>query len=246
MGSQVQNYFRSLIMSTFDKDKIKKVLRPLVKSAYEAQDSAEQDMHRNTIDVFAAVIETTIKDISMDEWMKQEKQRQVQKTLQNQIGELHQAVLGTLEGVKNLKTGSVVDLDGTTRGFIAEVKNKHNTTKGNHKKSIYDDLQSQLPDDENIKGYYVEILPKNGKSYDETFTPSDNVTKTNREENERIRRVDGQTFYEKVTGNPNALKELYQLLPVVTAEILQEEYQEERDPNKYLNDEEFSRIYGKK
>lgn len=233
-------------MSTFDKDKVKEVLRPLVKSAYESQDSAEKDMYRNTIDVFAAVIETTIKDISMDEWMVQEKQRQVQKTLQNQIGELHQAVLGTLDGVENLKTGSVVDLDGTAKGFIAEVKNKHNTTKGNHKKSIYDDLQSQLPDDEHIKGYYVEILPKNGKSYDDTFTPSDNVTKNNRDENERIRRIDGQTFYEKVTGNPDALKELYQLLPVVTAEILQEEYGEERDPSKYVNDEEFSRIYGKK
>lgn len=231
-------------MSTFDKDKIKEVLRPLVKSAYESQDSAEKDMYRNTIDVFAAVIETTIKDISMDEWMIQERQRQVQKTLQNQIGELHQAVLGTLDGVNNLKTGSVVDLDGN--GFIAEVKNKHNTTKGNHKKSIYDDLQSKLPEDEDVVAYYVEMLPRNGKSYNEPFTPSDNVTKTNRGKNERIRRIDGQTFYENVTGNPNALKELYQLLPVVTAEILKEEYKEKRDPKKYLKDDEFARIYGEK
>lgn len=230
-------------MPTFDRDKIKEILKPLVKSAYEAQNSAEQDMYRNTIDVFAATIETTIKDISMQEWMVQEKQRQVQKTLQNQIGELHQAVLGTLDGIQNLKTGSVIDLKGND--FIAEVKNKHNTTKGNHKKSIYDDLQSQLPADENVTAYYVEILPKNGKSYDEVFTPSDNVSKKNRDANERIRRIDGKTFYEKVTGNKNALKELYELLPVVTAEILEEEYQEKREPNKYLNNEEFVRIYGK-
>lgn len=233
-------------MPTFDKDKIKEVLRPLVKSAYESQDSAEQDMYRNTIDIFAATIETTIKDLTMEEWMVHEKQRQVQKTLQNQIGELHQAVLGTLDGVQNLGTGSVIDLDGITHGFIAEVKNKHNTTKGNHKKSIYDDLQSRLPSDENVTAYYVEILPKNGKSYDEVFTPSDNVAKKNRDANERIRRIDGQTFYEKVTGNKDALKELYQLLPVVTAEIMKEEYNKKRDPSKYVNDEEFSRIYGKK
>lgn len=233
-------------MPTFDKDKVKEVLRPLVKSAYESQDSAEKDMYRNTIDVFAATIETTIKDITMEEWMVQEKQRQVQKTLQNQIGELHQAVLGTLDQVQNLKTGSVIDLDGTSKGFIAEVKNKHNTTKGNHKKSIYDDLKSKLPDDESVTAYYVEILPKNGKSYDEPFAPSDNVSKIHREANERIRRIDGQTFYEKVTGNKNALNELYQLLPVVTAEILKEEYDEKRDPSKYVNDQEFLRIYGKK
>ncbi len=231
-------------MPTFNKNAIKEVLRPLVKSAYESQESAKQDMYRNTIDIFAAALETTIKDIDMNQWMIQEKQRQVQKTLQNQIGDLHQAILGTLDGVINLKTGSIVDLDATDKGFIAEIKNKHNTTKGNHKKSIYDDLESQLPTDENVIAYYVEILPKNGKSYDEAFTPPDNVTKTNRPLNERIRRIDGQSFYEKVTGNKNALKELYELIPFVTAEILKEEFGVQRNPSKYLNMEEFSRIYG--
>ena len=233
-------------MSTFDKDKVKEVLRPLVKSAYEAQESSEKDIYRNTIDIFAAAIETTIKNISMEEWLVQEKQRQVQKTLQNKIGELHQAILGTLDGVENLGTGSIVDLKGEDKSFIAEIKNKHNTTKGNHKKSIYDDIESCLPENEGVTGYYVEILPKNGKSYDEVFTPSDNVTKKNRSGNERIRRIDGQTFYEKVTNNADALKELYELLPTVTAEILKEEFNEERDPNKYVNQEEFTKVYGKK
>lgn len=103
-----------------------------------------------------------------------------------------------------------------------------------------------MPENEGVTGYYVEILPKNGKSYDEVFTPSDNVTKKNRSGNERIRRIDGQTFYEKVTNNADALKELYELLPTVTAEILKEEFNEERDPNKYVNQEEFTKVYGKK
>ena len=139
-----------------------------------------------------------------------------------------------------------MDLKGEDKSFIAEIKNKHNTTKGNHKKSIYDDIESCLPENEGVTGYYVEILPKNGKSYDEVFTPSDNVTKKNRSGNERIRRIDGQTFYEKVTNNADALKELYELLPTVTAEILKEEFNEERDPNKYVNQEEFTKVYGKK
>ncbi|WP_010129810.1 Eco47II family restriction endonuclease, partial [Haemophilus sputorum] len=68
----------------------------------------------------------------------------------------------------------------------------------------------------NTVGYYVEILPVNGKTYDKPFTPSDNKTKTRRPENDRIRQIDGKSFYERVTGNPNALEDLYKMLPEVT------------------------------
>lgn len=234
-------------MSSFDRNKVKEILRPIVKSAYEAQRDADRELHKNTIDVFSAVIESTIKGISMEEWMIQEKQRQIQKTLQNKIGELHQGVLGTIDGINNLKTGNIVDLNAEEKGFIAEVKNKHNTTKGNHKKSIYEDLKACLDksSNEDLIGYYVEILPKNGKSYDEVFTPSDNVHKNRKQTNERIRRIDGKSFYEKATGNPRAILELYQLLPVLTSEILEEEYGEKRNPSSYINMEEFERVYGK-
>lgn len=231
-------------MSTFDEDKIKKILEPIISKAYEAR-TTESDLRKNTLDVFSASIDCAVRDITLEEWKKQEKQRQMQKTLQNQIGEIHQEVLGTLDGVTNLGTGKVIDLEGD--GFIAEIKNKHNTTKGNHKVAIYDDLESQLAnkDDETV-AYYVEILPRNGKSYNQEFTPSDNRTGKRREANPKIRQIDGQSFYTMVTGNENALRELYELLPRITTEIINEKYGKKQKADDYIDESEFNHIYNKK
>ena len=77
--------------------------------AYETKDS-NLDIRKNTLDIFSASIDSAIRGISLQEWESQERQRQIQKTLQNQIGELHQKVLGTLEGVSDLGVSQVVDL----------------------------------------------------------------------------------------------------------------------------------------
>ena len=157
---------------------------------------------------------------------------------------MHQKILGTINGVEDLGVGSVIDLKGN--GWIAEVKNKHNTTKGNHKVAVYEDLKSQLGNDENTIAYYVEILPKNGKSYDEPFIPSDNKKHSTLPKDEWIRRIGVITFYAKVTGNPNALRELYAMLPVAIAEIMEEDYGQKSNTSSQLLDfKQFERIYGK-
>ncbi len=231
-------------MSSFNREKIKEILMPIVMQAYETKDS-NLDIRKNTLDIFSASIDSAIRGISLQEWESQERQRQIQKTLQNQIGELHQKVLGTLEGVSDLGVSQVVDLEGN--GFIAEVKNKHNTTKGNHKIAIYDDLADRLANkDENTIAYYVEILPVNGKSYDKPFVPSDNRTRNRRKENPRIRQIDGQSFYTKITGNPNSLNELYWLLPDIINEILREKYGINQNTEDYIDQSEFDNIYNRK
>lgn len=226
---------------TFDRNKIKEILKPLVKDALDNK-GKEKDLRRNTLDVFSQVLERTVLDLSKEEWEKRELTRQAQETLQNKIGELHQKILGTIDGITNLGVGEIIDLKG--QGFIAEIKNKHNTTKGNNKTTIYDDLNECLSKaDDNTVGYYVEILPVNGKTYDKPFTPSDNKTKTRRPENDRIRQIDGKSFYERVTGNPNALEDLYKMLPEVTAEIIKEEFNEDRNPSEFIAQDEFDFIY---
>ena len=94
--------------------------------------------------------------------------------------------------------------------IIAEIKNKHNTTKGNHKKNIYDDLESKLNTNYNgFTAYYVEVLPKrNLKTYNKSFTPPDNITQSNRPKNSKIRVIDGASFYEVISGNPDFLEKL--------------------------------------
>ena len=128
-------------------------------------------------------------------------------------------------------TGNVVDLRCQSKKILAEVKNKWNTTKGNHKVRVYDDIKKLLakPQNKDFKGYYVAILSK--AKINAPFAPSDNETSTPRPVDENIIEVDGATFYDIATGEENSLKKLYQALPYILGKILNnkeiEKYTEE-------------------
>jgi hypothetical protein len=232
-------------MTNFNREKIKLILSDIVVKAYLSKGS-EADLYKNTLDCFSCVIDSLIQGISIDEWMQQETMRQSQKTLQNSIGEFHQKVLATFPGVKDLGTGNIVDLVIEDKKIIAEIKNKWNTTKGNHKPNIYDDLEKILTNySNNFVAYYVEMLPKNGKEYDEPFTPSDNVTKTRRPSNNRIRVIDGKSFYTLITGDSDAFQKLYCLIPLLVCEILNERFKLNRNSEEIVQSKIFHDLFQK-
>lgn len=232
-------------MLEFNELKIKSVLKPIVVKTYKAKEE-EADLFSNTLDCFSCTIDALIQGITIEAWMEQEKARQSQKTLQNAIGDFHQKVLGTLDGVVDLQTGGIIDLEAKEKKIVAEVKNKWNTTKGNHKPNIYDDLEKVLRNyASDFVAYYVEILPKNGKRYNLPFCPSDNTTKVKRPTNERIRVIDGYSFYALMTGDEHALRKLYLKLPVIVCEILNEEFHLNRDYSKLDKQADFKEIFNK-
>ena len=99
--------------------------------AHKATEDSERKLYSNVIDPFSALFEAMSINIKLSGWIKKEKSRQLQKTIQNAIGIFHQEILGSFSGWKSLGTGSVVDLVNEDLKIIAEVKNKYNTTKGN-------------------------------------------------------------------------------------------------------------------
>jgi len=137
--------------------------------------------------------------------------------MQNAIGDFHQEVLGSVHGWKNLGVGGGLDVENEEKNIIAEIKNKFNTTKGNHKVEIYDAIKSKLkmPKYAGYVGYYVEVIPRSKKKYNKPFTPPDNKTKKRRPVKNIIRVIDGVSFYEMATGRKNALQELFEVLPKV-------------------------------
>ena len=202
-------------MTVFNKNKFdnyisNKIVEPLVESIVDNK----PDIYRNTLDPFSALIDCMIRNCTPTNWKLQEEGRQTQKTLQNRVGNLHEYVIDCFDDWENLDTGKVIDIVNKKLMIIAEIKNKHNTTKGNHKKDIYDDLKSEI--DKNYNGYtayYVEILPKNKQTYNKPFTPSDNTKNgLNRPLREDIRIIDGSTFYELVSGEKDFIKKLYKTL----------------------------------
>ena len=182
---------------------------------------AGENLHSNVVDPFSALFDALRQEISLTDWVDQEKTRQIQKTMQNALGEFHQAIIGSMDGWEDLPVGHIIDDRNMKRKIITEIKNKHNTTKGSDKKSIYDNLNSQLKGDyKGFTGYYVEIIPKGKRPYDKPFTPSDNVSRKRRPINEKIRVIDGRSFYALASGHKDALKTLYTVLPEVISDIL--------------------------
>lgn len=187
---------------------VDKVIKIIAKAEHEANNS----FYKNVIDPFSALFHGITHAITYKEWIEQEKARQSQKTMQNAIGNFHQEILGSINGWQNLGVGGGLDVVNTQKKIIAEVKNKYNTTKGNHKVEIYDAIKSKLRGKEYLDfvGYYVEIIPQGKNQYNKPFTPPDNKTKKRRPINKNIRVIDGVSFYKLATGRQDALRELFE------------------------------------
>ncbi|MGD9888600.1 MAG: Eco47II family restriction endonuclease [Halothiobacillaceae bacterium] len=185
--------------------------------ATSARLKAEKNSGRNVIDPFTALFQMQLLQIKPDDWPLIEQNRQIEKSLQNEIGNFHQKILGSIPGWKNLHTGSVVDLVCEERRIVAEVKNKHNTLKASDQASLYDKLHDLVRKKgqafAGFTAYYVEIIPKTATRYDKPFTPADNTTGTRKAEDALIRRIDGASFYALVTGQNDALQQVFNALP---------------------------------
>jgi len=196
------------------------IVTELVQAICVNKIQSKVNLHKNKVDPFSALIDSMVQKIPLSNWLqKQETARQRQKALQNCIGKFHQDIISSFNDWNNLGTGEILDVVNKKTKIAAEIKNKYNTTKGNHKIQIYRDIEAflNLKQYKNFTGYYVEIIPS-GKGlktvYNEKFTPTDN-TKNGRRAISRddIRIIDGRSFYEIATGQKDALLQLYTSLP---------------------------------
>lgn len=204
-------------------------------------EEASENVDKNVIDPFSAVMESGYHNITILEWLQTiEKSRRSGKSLSNAMGTFHEDVIGSVKNWRRLEVGNVIDVVNDEDKIIADIKNKWNTTKGNHKPNVYDDIKDRLERQfKGYIGYYVEIVPKN-PPYNVPFIPSDNkvgkqikdaklagdkvrnqklLLDYKRPVNEKIRRIDGKSFYHLVTGYENAIELLYEVLPKVISDL---------------------------
>ena len=175
------------------------------------RDSA-RDLGDNVVDPFAVVLEAAIGRLTSDNYKSQERQRQLQKSITNKIGHLHQAIIGATPGWNSTgASGGGVDIVSQKKRILAEVKNKYNTVKGsNLYPEVYTKLASYLVRKEfkDFKAYYVTVIPEPGKGAAEPFTPSISKKEGKAPRRADILKIGGKEFYKLVTGRENALREL--------------------------------------
>ncbi|WP_147391068.1 Eco47II family restriction endonuclease, partial [Pseudoalteromonas peptidolytica] len=229
---------------TLYKDSLKANLVDWFKQISAIQDQVYTDeealfeLNKNTLDAFSAMVDVYSSNSTFNEWIENEKVRQRQKSLQGKIGDMHEIMISSLKTSIN-KREAEVGADGKTLRiydlydsesddkWIAEIKNKHNTTKGDDRKASFDKLVKGLElvgDD--YKAYYVTILRDTHEKVNKKFTPSDN-TAGERKGNDKIWHVDGETFYEILTGEQDALSKAFDVLE----EVLSEHYKLVNDPH---------------
>lgn len=218
-------------------------VRYVVKKTLKKRKESLEQFNKNVVDPFCTLFEAPAFP-SHDIWKKSELTRQSQKTIQNHVGTFHQKILGHVDGWEDMKTGSVVDLVNIEKEIIAEVKNKYSTVTGGDLSSKYYSLDGLIsPKHSKFKGYtayFVHVIPKKPNRYNKAFTPSDKEKGALCPENEAIRLIDGASFYELVTGRPNALQELHSALP----KIINEVYKVESTDEYSLNDiADFSQYF---
>jgi hypothetical protein len=206
-------------VSFLDDEKFKKIINQSLVTGDKALISANDDFERNVIDPFSMMMEMACFDMDFDSWLKSEKARQSQKSLSNSIGELHQKILGAVDGWLDLKVGGGVDLANHDKRIIAEVKNKHNTVTGGKRVDNYKELDKLvMPKASIYKGYtayFVEIIPSSPNGYEKPFTPSDKQKGIKCEPNPKIIQIDGKRFYSLVTGVDDALEQVFNAIPKV-------------------------------
>ncbi|KGE13515.1 Eco47II family restriction endonuclease [Sphingobacterium deserti] len=195
----------------------------LLEKAVAIKDQAEKNMNKNVLDPFSSLFQMGGFGLNYEEWRISEITRQTQKSLQNHVGDFHQNILGSVAGWENKRTGNVIDLVNADRKIVAEVKNKHNTVKGSDLVGLYDTLGNAVNQKVSVyngyTSYYVTIIPSKAVRINKPFTPSDNKKGQKRAADENIRVIDGASFYELVTGDLNALRDLFSVMPQVIADI---------------------------
>lgn len=176
------------------------------------------DIARNQLDPFGALFECVSSGYDMEAWKASEVARQAQKTIQNRIGDFHQTIFGSLQGCQDVPRGEGLDILNIENSWCAEIKNKHNTTKGNHKPKLYDDIALYVDSysaqyGRPFIGYYVQVIPNRPIDIDKPFYPSDHGSR--RPQREDIREISGALLFDRITGKRDSLKKLYLTLPEV-------------------------------
>lgn len=218
-------------LSFIDSKVLREIVRKVLTVGRDKKKSVLQSFNKNVIDPFTTLFDAAISESDHDAWKTSEMMRQCQKTLTNHIGSMHQQILGNVPGWSDLGTGGVVDLNNQEKKIIAEIKNKYNTVSGGKLADQYWSLERLIsPKTSVYKGniaYFVNIIPKTPQRFDLPFTPSDKERGLKCPENPNIRIIDGASFYALVTGQDDALQQLFELLPYLIEDIYQNDFNEQ-------------------
>ena len=140
--------------------------------------------------------------------------RQIDKSINNSIGTFHEQILG---GVKGYQAGNLsgYDIKAKDDTLFADIKNKHNTMNSSAAEALFQKLARYANDYKKAKCYWVQILAKG--SFCELWSGDINGKEYS---HSRVYKISGDQFYALLSGQDDAMFQLYKVLPIAIKDYL--------------------------
>jgi len=167
----------------------------------------KKNFYSNKVDTIKLTFDAKFNVINEDELIQSEILRQIDKSINNSIGTFHEQVLGGITGyeVGNL---SGFDIKATDDTLFADIKNKHNTMNSSSAEALFQKLARYADDYKKANCYWVQILAKG--SFNELWKGEINGKEYS---HSRVFKISGDKFYALLSGQEDALFQLYKALP---------------------------------
>lgn len=179
------------------------------------QDIDEKKLYSNKLDVIKLTFDNIFGNLTDEELLEREVNRQIDKSITNAIGTFHEEILGCIKGyVRGNLDGWDIKSENNT--IFADIKNKYNTMNSGDQELVYQNLQRFANENEDSTCYWVQINAK--KSFDEQWKGN---FRNRKYDHPRVRKISGDKFYELLSGVDVAMCEIYKALPKVINSVLQ-------------------------
>jgi hypothetical protein len=168
---------------------------------------SKKSFYSNKVDTIKLTFDAKFNDISEEDLIQSEILRQIDKSINNSIGTFHEQILGGIEGfeVGNL---SGFDIKAIDNSLFADIKNKHNTMNSSSSEALFQKLARYADDYKKAKCFWVQILAKN--SFNDLWKGEINGKEYS---HSRVYKISGDQFYALLSGQNDALFQLYKALP---------------------------------
>lgn len=173
-----------------------------------------ENFNKNLIDPIKLTFDAKVYKKDIKDVVEAEIIRQVDKSNTNHIGYFHQNIFKYINSDWEVPL-SGYDIINKRLNIYVEMKNKHNTMNSSSSQKTYMRMQNTIIKNPKAKCMLVEVIAKNSQDtvWSTTLDGSPVFDK-------RIRRISIDKFYEIVTGQKYAFKELCEKLPIVIDDVI--------------------------
>jgi hypothetical protein len=174
----------------------------------------KKNFYSNKVDTIKLTFDSKFNDIDEEKLIQSEILRQIDKSINNSIGTFHEQILG---GIKGFEAGNLsgYDVKATDNTLFADIKNKHNTMNSSAAEALFQKLKRYADDYKQAKCYWVQILAKG--SFCELWSGDINGKEYS---HSRVYKISGDQFYALLSGQQDAMFQLYKVLPKAIKDYL--------------------------